>query len=659
MSRGMKRSLIPEIHSDLSRWPGPDVNVFGETEREDFYKRRLAVELYANGTNFAAIKAQTGKSEDEVQRIVKRCLKIGPDGSIFGFYACIRGARLQPYTRTAVVSHVKGTGSGGCAGALTQIFERFPELEALVQELYFGRGSRHRIAETQTPVVSIHNRFKKELRAYGFTDNDWPFNTENCGYQAICSYCYQLRLADVQGAALGRSGIEAMRRGAVGTGIPPLIPCLRPFSSVQLDFHKVDAASIIILRNEFDVECEVPLSRWHIGLAVEEYSGAVIGAYIVLERTPSGDSTLEVVDSILRIGDSEVDDARQELMKQGNALLNQLVPTLVHQCFAVLKMDNGKSNIAHEVVNNIIETVGCAVNFGPVYGWWRRNLIEKIFGELTAKGLQRAPSTHGTGPGDPRISDPNGKAIKFRILLSELVSIIYRHIRAHNVEKTERLQWSSPVECINAALANPKSGLFHQPLPISVQHNMLLMQHVETATVRGSVERNERPYFKCDRWRYTNQTLANAFWLIGKKLLIYTDRRRCRIVYATVIDTGERLGLMTPSGWRSRSNCSWRDRKLLNRSGIASSHTDDFDDPMEELKEAKMAAIRKRPKTKKKHSSSDALDLARIHAARSDMPEPSGAELSSSQNFPAGMPKTSDPFGLSDVPVMTPITRRI
>lgn len=37
----------------------------------------------------------------------------------------------------------------------------------------------------------------------------------------------------------------------------------------------------------------------------------------------------------------------------------------------------------------MIDTVGCAVNFGPVRAWWRRSLIERIFGELTRKGLQR------------------------------------------------------------------------------------------------------------------------------------------------------------------------------------------------------------------------------------------------------------------------------
>tara|TARA_R110001599_G_scaffold64023_1_gene178350 strand:- start:49013 stop:50992 length:1980 start_codon:yes stop_codon:yes gene_type:complete len=657
MTRGMKRHLIPHAFSDLARWPVPDLNVFALHAKEVFRSRKLAVEMYANGESFSEIKKHAGIGEDEVQRIVKRCLILKNGGNIYGFYACIKGLRIKPYRRKSVVSHEKGEGPGGCSGALTQIFERFPELELLVQELYFGKRSRTLIPETRMPIVSIHNRFKLALRSHGVTDNQWPFNTENCGYNAICSYCTELRLANAQPAALGRSGFLASQRGAVGSGLSPLIPCLRPFSFVQLDFHKVDAATIIILRNEFGVELEVPLSRWHIGLAIEEFSGAVIGAYVVLERTPSGDSVLEVVESALRPEDYETDDPRVQLVIQGQALLNRLIPELAYQCFSVLKVDNGTSNIAHEVVNNIIDTVGCAVNYGQVGGWWRRQLIESIFGELTAKGLQRLPSSHGVGPGDCRVNDPNSQAIKFRILLSEVINVIYACIKLHNTKLTEKLQWSSPVQCIQAALSNPKSGLFIQPLPSDMQENMRLMQHIEEVTVRGSIEKNERPYFNLDRWRYTNQALANSFWLIGKKLLTYTDRRECRIVYATVIETGEQLGLMVPGGWRARSQCSWRDRKMFNKAGFADRYSNDFHDPVEDWKEGKVKALQARPKSQKKKSSSDALNLARVSKTESAINKFTEHVDALSPNIMEQQKNRQDPFGLMDIPDMVPVTR--
>lgn len=665
MSRGMKRATIPVAYRDLSTWPTPDIHVMSDSDRAYYLRRRTAVEMYSDEVSFQLIRDESDLSEDEVRRTVKRCVSLDADGRIVGFFACIKGYRTIGYKRSAEVAHSKFDGSGGCAGALRQLFDRFPDVELLVTELFLGKDTHEHIGETRTPIVKIHNQFKIKLREFGLTDNDWPFNTKNCGYKSIAKYCQQLFLDHTQQAVRGRSGIDAARRGPVGRGIAPILPRLRPFSAVQLDFHKIDAASIIVITNEFGREVEVPLARWHIGLAAEEYSGAVIGAYVALETTPSGDSTLEILDSALRPDARECDNLSGETVKLANTLLRQLMPEMTYQCFSVLKVDNGTSNVAHEVVNNVMDVVGCAVNFGPTYSWWRRDLIERIFGQLTRSGLQRAPSTHGTGPGDVRVEDPNGKAIGFRILLSELIDIIYREIRSHNTRRSEGLNWSSPLECVQAALSNPRSGLFVQPLPKTVQRWNPLLQHAEVVTVRGNLKRNERPYFVIDRWRYTNASLANSFDLIGQKLLTYTDRRLCRVVHATVLETGEQLGQMSSSGWRARSGCSWRDRKLLNRMGMSDRNTEIFDDPIHELKQKKAKELSRRRPSKRKHSSTDALTVARLPVTKRRGESP---QTAATQPVPIEKPRQSvaqptanmrgDPFGLTDVLPLQPIKRR-
>ncbi|MFC0134388.1 hypothetical protein CR105_26335 [Massilia eurypsychrophila] len=156
----------------------------------------------------------------------------------------------------------------------------------------------------------------------------------------------------------------------------PLLQSIRPYSAVQLDFHKVDSATVIVLKNDHGVEFEVPLSRWHFGLMVEEKFGAALGFCVALELTPSGDSTLEVVSNALSSQPHDLADVIAA--SPGNVLINQLMPELAYQGFSILKVDNGWSNAAHEVVNNIISTVGCAINFGPTRAWWRRNRFCRI-----------------------------------------------------------------------------------------------------------------------------------------------------------------------------------------------------------------------------------------------------------------------------------------
>jgi len=424
----------------------------------------------------------------------------------------------------------------------------------------------------------------------------------------------------------------------------------------------VDAASIIVLKNDHGVELEVPLARWFIGFLVEEKYGAICGVYVALEMNPSGDSVLEVIDSALRPQEFVSGDPRCRFLDDGKALLVQLMPDLSYQAFSALKVDNAWANAAHEVVNNIMDTFGCAVNFGPVYSWWRRYIVEAIFGKLTEHGLQRLPSTYGTGPEDTRASDPNGKAIKFRILLSELISIIYRCVRDHNLkDPSEGLQWTRPVAGIQAALCHPASGFFQQPLPGAVQRDNRLMMHVEEVTVRGDIKKGERPYFKLDRARYTNERLAKAYWLVGKRLVTYTDRRLCRIVYATIKDTGEQLGLMIPPTKWQNSNCSWRDRKLINRSGLAAAFLNDEIDPLHAWADQKAVQLQARPKSKRKHSSKEALHLARI---ASKMKEAKSTPQAKSIGEPGLLPEPADefpgdPFGLFDVPAIKPTRRNI
>lgn len=664
MTMGAHRRIIPLSASNLDLWPAPDEHALSDEVLLGYRPRCQAIKLYAAGTPFSEICNQTGLGEDEVQRLTKRCVTPHPDGDIYGFRALLRGTRIKGYERTAVVEHVKGGGHGGCSGALEQLFVRFPEVHAEVHLLFFDKRSKDRLPEAGMPIVAIHRKFKAMLRKLGLTDYDWPFNTENCGYKALWTYCHNLQLTDAQHATLSRSGTEAARRGAVGTGKKTLIPNLRLFSFAQLDFHKVDAASVIVLSNDFGVKFEVPVSRWHIGLLVEEHGAIVLGCYVALERTPSADSTLEIIDNALRPEEIEgLSGDTHAQMTGERVLLRELMPEFNYQCFAALKVDNAWSNAAHEVVNNVMETVGCAVNFGPVRAWWRRHLVERIFEKLTQRGLQRLPSTHGKGPGDPRSRNPNAQAIKFRILLSDLIGVIHGCIREHNNEGNEGLEWASPLQTVRAALDHPASGLILQPLPTLTQKSLWLTMHIEEVTVRGSVERNERPYFVTDRCRYTNDKLAYSPWLIGKNLIIYIDRRRCRIVYASVKETGERLGQMIPPARWASSNCTWRDRKLFNRIGMATRLGSETEDPVEIMKRDKVAVLQKRARSQRNRSSKDALDLARLVMTKPALvkdthkPTEKVMEAPRQPDLPV-KPTRPDPFGLSTLPKIGTVRRR-
>lgn len=586
MNTGSRRSLIPPQLYDLTLWPMPDEAALSSGQLSIYRRRKQAVEMYAAAEPYGVIRERVSLSPQEVRRLVKRCVTADGNGTITGFAGLLYGFRIKKYVRTAPVVHSIGGSSGGCAGALTLLFEQRPEIRSFVDDEFLKRPGR-KVPSAKTTFRDLHGTFMKKLKECGVTDDDWPFNTKDCGYRSLRKYCQGL-LEQEPGRWFGaRAGAEAQRRSSVGSGHRPILPVMRGMTSCQLDFHKVDAASIIFLETTEGESIPVPVARWHIGLLVEERWGLVLGAWIALELNPSADSVLEVVEASLRPIDSSKDGAFCVLTVDGKVFPNQVMPELAYQGFSVLKMDNAWSNAATEVVDNIIQTVGCAVNFGPVRAWWRRSVVERIFGQLTRRGLQRLPSTLGSGPKDPIRDDPVGKAVKFQITVKNLIDVIHACIREHNETRSEGVSFASPMSALKNSLARPASGVFLQPLPKPVQNDLKLLTHKEIVTVCGDLKKHVRPYVNLGRWKYSNPELAASYHLIGRRLILYCDRRDVQVVHATVRDTGEQLGaLHAPQKW-AHLHISWRERAALNNAGLALRQRENAQSPVARLREEK------------------------------------------------------------------------
>ncbi|GJI93639.1 hypothetical protein RugamoR57_03570 [Duganella caerulea] len=654
MRRGQIRTIIPPAYNDLSQWPTPDINHLDDAGRRGFVSRRQAVEGYASGLPYEDIESMTGKRRSEVKRLVYRCLALSPTGQIQGFWALLPGWRVQSYTRSKAVQHTKGSGPGGCSGALGALFDKYPEIETMVKDLYVGKRTGDALPEARRKIREIHDELKAQLRALGFTEAQWPFNTKNCGYKSLAGYLDRFRNENARATVAARSGVEAARRQCVGNGRTPLIPVLRPFSFVQLDYHKVDAASVIILKNDASAEFEVPLARWQFGLIAEELSGAVTGFCIVLALNPSGDDALEVIQHAIL--PSPETDRDVHLAEGNNVVVSQLIPELKHQCFAVLRVDNAWANAANLVCNNIISTVGCTINFGPAYSWWRRSLIERIFGELTRRGLQRLPSTFGTGPSDTRRDDPTGAATTFRIELNELIRLFKRCIRDYNQRPSEGLQFISPIRRLELALQAPASGLFPQPLPLAVQKFCPLMMHMEEVTVKGNRDKGVLPYFNLARHRHTNETLASTYRLLGKRLIVYVDKQLARRVFAVVKETGEQLGEMKLSGAWATSSASWRTRQLITNAGMSASYHRDTEDPMKLQRKEKEAQLAKKGKSGRQGDSRTALDVERTR--RQEQKHATPASPPPKAVTPSQPVRVADPLGLNSLPDITFVVRK-
>jgi putative transposase len=380
MSTTRERSLIPHEWLDLSKWPRLDeASIHPEEDRARYTKRKLAVEMYAAGNSVQEIYKETRIGERETRRLVHRCVQLQDAETIWGFKALRPGIRIKPYTRKTAVFYVEGDGSSGCAGALGYLFDFYEGLQDLVDDLIEEARTRNGIPQSRLNFVEIAKEFRKELLRLGVPITAWPFNTTDKGVEALRRYSKTLLEEDADAYIEGRHGKEAAQRGAVGKGRRPILPNVRPYTYVQMDFQKIDAASIIVLTHPIDgTEVEIPVTRWWIGVVAEQKLKVVLGLYMILEVNPSAEAAIATVSSaILGPIQSRSDDTEDE---DGNGATRvflplQLMPDLRGMSFAAIKVDNAWCNDANPTVDQLVDYLGAAVNFGRVRGWWRRAIV--------------------------------------------------------------------------------------------------------------------------------------------------------------------------------------------------------------------------------------------------------------------------------------------
>jgi hypothetical protein len=652
VGRGRPRRLVCAQSRSNGRWSLPDISVFPLVDQRKFEQRRNAIDLYMAGASCDIIWKTCSLQMKEVRRLYKRCLECDEKGQPYGYFGLIPGTRVHRYRRVRAVDPRRSQKSLGCAGALTMTLTKHADIRKWLDERILGRDAKG--VKTFYSFQSLAGEFRAKLTEKGATLNDWPFCRHDQGCQAIRVYAHNLEKSSGDAAPVG--GVDAKRRQQIGRGEVVRIQPRRPFSFMQLDYQQAGAGSILIVENEDGKQLEVPVARWYFGLLASEWPRAIAGVSLLFEVEPSADLGLEAISSALNPADDTIFAGRLQYTDGGKFLVRHFLPELAWHGYVVLRVDNALCNRADDFVNNVIDTIGCVLSYGPAYQWWVRQVIESLIGELDRRGLSRLPSTYGTGPDDPRRTSPETKARDLKISLAEIESVIYGGIANINLSPSEASQWSSPIEVLKAAIGNPDQPFFPQPLPLAIQRDNHLLSHLERRVVRGSLERGEAPYARVDRCRYKGGKLSGSAHLLRQWLLLYVDRRDACFARAIVEKTGEDLGMVETHHGLSKVPISWRHRKLIMR-GKPMDDLDGNPEPLAKWRQEKINQITKR-KGRGGVAARNALDLAaqeRTQArsqstVRETTPANGGEDAFDGETWSAGSEPHTDPFGLNRTP---------
>ena len=564
---GSRRALIPFEYRDLEAWPSVDVASLGEKKRTRFYAMKSAIALYHAGVDFSEIKKRTKISENEVRREIHRCLTPDGRGSIFGFRAIVERCRVAGYERRKSTSRPKSTLSCGLSGALGRLFEEYPDLRERIESQFFGNCKSEDYFEPKKTIADIHHDFINKLKSIGLTDVDWPFNTENLGYKSLSRYLKRLLKDQPTKYVEGRHGKESARRLRVGTGVEPLLRANIPSAILELDYVMIDApGGIVIISDPLGVEHRILAERWYVGVLADAYDGAILGVSLALERNPSADTALQTILSSMQDECYDTTPILDALLPSGRCLMPSLLPQYQRQGCCLLRVDHGWCNLAEDFVNNVIDVMGCTVEFGELFAWWMRAVVERMIGVFHARGLHRFAFTCGSGADDTRRRNPEQAAESFEVRIEDIEAIILATI--YDVNGTlgkERFFGSTLLTVRTRFSADPSLGWLPRPLPKSTEAIARLLDHQVVVPVSGNAKKGIRPYLQYAKRKYTNPRIASDFSLLHKQVRLHIDRQDPRKASASLADTGEDLGtLIVERKWREW-RMSLRESTMLTR----------------------------------------------------------------------------------------------
>lgn len=546
-----------------------DLSHLDNDDRVLFRQRKRAVTLFLLNAPPGRIRHFSGVGTREAKRLLDRCLSKDPlTGETFGVRALIPFARVAPGTRKTPINHWPGDGSAGCSYALSQVFTEHEDIRDLIEALILDPCSVADQVPLHYKSSDLGTVFREKLREKGLSDQDWPFCTADRGNKALRQFKRKLLL---HRGAHPPSEVSPDER---------LVQASVPFSFVQLDYQDVGAASAIGITNRYDDTFYLSVPRWSIGYLACEVSGGVLGLCFSFSRQPSTDDALEAVSTTLEDEDRLLEGMHVAPDSDNRALVHHFVPELRGHGFSVLRVDNAWCNRAFDFVNNVIDTFGAFVQYGSFATWWTRNLIESVIGAIDALGAKRLPSTYGANKDDPRRDEPERKAVKYRVLVSDIKRVVMRCVAHHNAERrSQRSEHSTPVTAARACVQRGAAGFLAQPLPASRIKEPRMLYHIATVKVRGKAltrrksERRRVPYQPLIEWRggyFRNERTARSPRLIGERVTLFVRRDDCRFA-RLITASGEDLGVVRANnGWAKRRisfhYLTWlRQSKLLNR----------------------------------------------------------------------------------------------
>lgn len=535
---------LDPVHRDTKFWATVDRSMLTERDLKKFDNRVAAILAYLADVSLKEIQKSYGLLPQHILRFLKRCVETHQDGRIWGFRALVPFRRLKKYERKKTVGRRSLNETGGCSGALQQLFSEHPSIQETVDGLYLKKRTAAIVHESRIPLKSIHKRFLEECRKVR-NSSGWPFCVKYLGLSAIFRYLKKLETSQMKEAVRARHGKVAARKLDSDSTQGSQNEVTYPLQRVQFDGHRIDKISTIDVPSPYGGMVQKILERFWILIIIDVLSRAILGYCLSLRREYNANDVLRCIKNAI------VPWQPKELTIPGlryspaGGLPSGVIPKLEYALWDELLYDNAKANLADRSRQKLSLVVGCGINAGQVDNPDRRAIIERFFKTLEENLYHRLPSTTGSGPTDPRRQQPEKAATALHITLEHMQELTDVAIAQYNGTPHSGLGGRTPLEYLR--YFTDREDFLVRTLPENQRNSLTLLNFSVARIVRGNLKKGTAPYVEFAGVRYRSDVLVRTPELIGQRLDLSVTPDDLRSIIAYLPD-GSEFGSLTGHG---------------------------------------------------------------------------------------------------------------
>lgn len=516
---------------EFKHWPAIPVSQIPKDKYAEFIRNQKIVSNVLAGQAFNTVAQNSSLTKGRISQIMNRCLGGDDNDAPKLTYALVPNTRIKKNERRLDLPSIDN--QKGYANAFQKLLDLNPTVRDTLEEILKASIGDKPYAQKTGPK-NRHKTFLKLLAEVNWPTTQYPYCTEDLGYESLRQYCKE------------RETQIRLEKGAKKSFDPPTSvhnnKIRRAMRATQIDAHHLDLRMKIVLDLN-DELIPLPLSRVSVLAAIDVDSSCILGYWLASAKEVNTQDMMCLFQRLL--------NGQPPMYHTPNIdrLPGAFFPCEIEDhhpiTFGMVQLDNALVNKSYAVREFLNRKMASSIHLGHPKHPEVRRLIESVFDYIEANGLHRFASTTGSYPTDPK-KESRKNAKKVPVVTFQTVNeVIDLLLTTYNVTPQDALGGASPLELYQHHTQTKLTRFVH-PM---IRETMLPLVSQQRVKIHFPKTEKRRPYVNIFYNRYKGKALFESLKTESHVYVEYhlNDIRSLEVVTAD----GRRLGkVYAPESWQ-------------------------------------------------------------------------------------------------------------